>query len=127
MLALIKSLIKKVIEGDSETKENAAGMLSSLALQNHYEHTETLFNAGVTGPLVRLLGTGTSKAQGHASSALHAIAHGKPDHQKTIVASGAVLHLVKLLKFGASKVQEEVRACCFDPTCCMASLRETKH
>ena len=110
MAALIKSLLKKVLHGDSDTRENAAGMLASLALQNHFEHTATLFAAGVVGPLVRLLITGSSKAQGHAASALHAVAHGNVEHQSAIVEAGAVVPLVKLLKTGASKVQEEVRA-----------------
>jgi tetrahydromethanopterin S-methyltransferase subunit A len=110
MAALIKSLIKKILHGDSDTRENAAGMLASLAIQNHFEHTGTLFANGAVGPLVRLLITGSSKAQGHASTALHAIAHNQLDHQQAIVEAGAVVPLVKLLKTGASKVQEEVRA-----------------
>lgn len=110
MAALIKSLMKKILHGDSDTKENAAGMLASLASQNHFEHTGALFEAGAIGPLVRLLITGSSKAQGHAAAALGAIAHGKLEHQQSIVEAGAVVPLVKLLKTGASKVQEEVRA-----------------
>jgi hypothetical protein len=90
MAALIKSLIKKILHGDSDTRENAAGMLASLAIQNHFEHTGTLFANGAVGPLVRLLITGSSKAQGHAASALHAIAHNKLEHQQAIVEAGSV-------------------------------------
>lgn len=103
---MIKQLVKKLKDGDSETKEAAAGMLSSLAVQNHYEHTDALYASGAVLPLVQILSGGTSNAQGHAAAALHAIAHNKPQHQRAIVEAGAISPLVRLIRGGASKVQE---------------------
>ena len=109
MAALIKQLVKRASDGDYDTKETSAAMLCSLGLQNHFEHSDALFDAGTVPPLVRILATGSAKAQGHAASALFAIAHGKPEHQTAIVQAGAVPMLVKLIKTGSAKVQEEVR------------------
>lgn len=109
MSALLKSLVKRALEGDHETRETAAAMLSSLACQNHFQHSDAVFRAGALRPLVQLLMTGSAKAQGHAAAALHALAHEKPRHQVAIVDSGAVVPLVRLLKVGSAKVQEEVR------------------
>ena len=70
-------------------------MLSNLAAQNHYEHTDLLFCAGAVPPLVQILSTGSAKAQAAASTALHAIAHDKVAHQAALVDAGGVLPLVK--------------------------------
>lgn len=106
--SLIAQLVKDANEGDQETKETAAGMLSSLASQNHGEHLDALFVAGAIPPLVRILTIGSAKAMGSAAAALHALANGKPKHQAAIISCGAVVPLVKLLKTGSAKVQEEV-------------------
>ena len=109
MLVLIKSFVKKADQGNDETKEAAVAMLSSLATQNHYQHSDALYQAGALRPLVKILNSGSATAQGFAAAAVHAIAHGKPAHQASIVSAGAVVPLVRLLKTGSCKVQEEVR------------------
>jgi hypothetical protein len=68
---LIKSLVSKAKNGDDETKQVAAGMLASLAKQNHSEHTELLFSSGAVKPLVAILVAGSAKAQCFAAGALH--------------------------------------------------------
>ena len=101
--------VKRIKEGDHETKETAAAHLRSLAVQNHYAYTEQLYTAGVIGPLVKLLRDGSANAQASAAGALHGIAHDKEDHQRAIVEAGAVVPLVMLLKNGSARVQEDVR------------------
>ena len=75
---LIKNLVKKATEGDADTKQSAAAMLSSLASQNHREHVDALFSARVVPPLVNLL-TGTSVVtQASAAATLRSIALHQP-------------------------------------------------
>lgn len=106
--ALIKELVKTASSGDQESTEMAAGKLHSLVTQNHHEHCDAVFAAGAVPALVHVIDKGTVDGQSHAAGALHALAHGKPDHQAAIVAAGGVVPLVKLLKTGSAKVQEEV-------------------
>ena len=103
---LVATLVKQARDGDSEAKESSAAALCSLSTQNHFEHTELVFEGGAVGPLVQILVSGTSKAQASAAGALHALGHQKPEIQAAIVEAGAVVPLVKLLKSGGSKAQE---------------------
>lgn len=106
--ALIKVHVKNLTEGDTETKEASAGLLRSLGQQNHGEYADAIFHAGAVGPMIKLLTTGSAKAQASAAGALHAIASGKESHQHAVVSQGGVGPLVKLVKGGSPKVQEEV-------------------
>ena len=105
--ALVKELVSKAKNGDSETKESAACMLKSLAEQNHNEHTRLLFRSGAIPPLVQIIATGTAKAQGAACSALCAISTNNPEHQRAMMEAEIAGPLVKLTKGGSPKVQEE--------------------
>ena len=88
--------------------------LRSIATQDHYEHADAVFKAGAVKPLVELLRTGTSDAQGDAAGALAAIASkaasppAPPEkHQIAIVNAGGVEPLVALLRTGSAGVQQE--------------------
>jgi hypothetical protein len=105
---LIDQLVMQSIDGDAEAKEGAAMMLSSLAAQNHGEHLHEIFNAGAMQPLVRILSSGSAKAQESAAKALSALVQGQESHQEAMVQYGSVPPLVRLLKSGSAKVQEEV-------------------
>ena len=70
----VAQLVKRMNEGNAEVKERCAMGLRNVGTQNHGEHAETLFKAGAVKPLVELLRTGTSDAQGDAAGALAAIA-----------------------------------------------------
>lgn len=107
---LIKQLVKRMIDGEMATREQAAVQLCSLAVQGHGEHCVALHNGGAVRPLVRLLIEGTAKSQSSACGALGAIASVKDEHQKTLVEAGGVAPLVRLLKTGSPKVQEQVKA-----------------
>ena len=63
---LIASLVKKASYGDAGVKESAAESLRSLAIQ---DHGEQLFGAGAIGPLVKILASGSAKAQSSAAGA----------------------------------------------------------
>ena len=63
---VVAMLVKTATTGDQETKESAAVALCSLAGQNHFEHCQVVYEAGAVVPLVSILATGTSKAQGAA-------------------------------------------------------------
>jgi hypothetical protein len=114
--SLIEQLVAQASGREQEAREAAAGMLSSLASQNHGEHLGALYNAGAVPPLVRILKDGTAKAQECASKALHALVQGKPEHQAAMVECGAVAPLVMLLRAGSAKVQEEVRVQALRPS-----------
>ena len=82
--ALIKKLVKRVVDGDAETKEIAAAGLMQIAQIDHGKHSEDLHRAKATKPLVALLRGGGANAQTHAAAALAGMAVGKPDHQRAI-------------------------------------------
>ena len=106
----MKMLVKTALTGDIEAREVACASLRSLATQNHGEHCAALFGAGAVKALIKNLSDSSSKGQGYAAGALHAIAAGKEEHQRALVSGGGVVPLVQLLRTGSPKVQEEVRS-----------------
>ena len=107
---LIGKLVKRLMEGDHEIKENSAFALLHILQMDHGKHAAELFRARAVKPLVLLLATGSANAQTHAAAALAGIAANELEHQQAIVAAGGVKPLVGLLKTGSAKVQED--ACC---------------
>ena len=108
--ALIKTLVKRCIEGDAESRTQAASGLAQVAQMDHGSHATTLFKNGAVKPLVALLAGGDAVAQSHAAAALAGIAINKADHQRAIVEKGGVEPLVALLKTGSANVQGEAAA-----------------
>ena len=126
--AFIKEIVKRIVTGDHEARENSAVALKHMALQNHGEHAVELFRCGAIPALVSVVKDGSANAQTAASAALAAIANGKPDHQDAVVKAGGVIPLVALLKTGSCMVQEQVwgsprplEPCCPRATCLNAS------
>lgn len=109
--SLIKQLVKRMADGEMESREQASVQICSLAVQGHGDHCPALHDGGAVKPLVQLLIQGGAKSQSAACAALGAIAHAKEHHQKTLVEAGGIPPLVRLLKTGSPKVQEQVRGC----------------
>ena len=105
--ALIKKLVRHIKEGDAEVKESAASALKEISSMDHGAHAQALYKAKAIKPLVGLLSTGISNAQGNAAHALAGITAHMPEHQEEVFNAGGLPPLVALLKTGSAKVQEE--------------------
>ena len=105
--ALIKKLVRHIKEGDAEVKESAASALKEISSMDHGAHAQALYKAKAIKPLVGLLSTGISNAQGNAARALAGITAHMPEHQEEVFNAGGLPPLVALLKTGSAKVQEE--------------------
>ena len=72
--ALTKKLVKRLVEGDAEIKENAAFAILHILEMDHGIHADTIFKAKTVKPLVALLTNGSANAQTNAAAALAGIA-----------------------------------------------------